>query len=139
MTGNPRCMELLKEDRPVKPNVSKLTRIKRSVSSDNNLSFSEKSGAQTSSHPTKKFETLFAGKKSMPPENQYRQEVGDGQEDEEEYEEDGSNTSRINTEDKSKAGTQNKSAKDTWNDDSENDTDSFDEQIESNNPKVVII
>lgn len=121
MNGNPRCQELLRTDRPVKPNTSKLTRIKRSVSSDNNLSISERSnptGPTTTG--TKKFENLFAGRQKSSEEKHKTDEDGE------------SNTSRINT-DKSKQFTQNnKSNKDTWDDDenennSENDTDSFDE------------
>jgi hypothetical protein len=140
MNGNPRCIELLKTDRPVKPNTSKLTRIKRSISSDNNLSSSEHS--KPTSAPTKKFENLFAGINNNNNNNNNKQITGSNQDkykteedvnrDDDDDDDDGnSNTSKIITEEKSKQLTQNKRT-DTWDDDdddeedSDDDTDSFD-------------
>ena len=119
MSRNKNCVNLFKENRPIKPNSSHLSRVKRSLS-QNERSTADLATALSSTDGNKKFENIFAGKGardsavSKDASAKYRAQDAE------------SDTSKIISEEKSgkMVLSHNKSDKNTW-DDSDNDTDSL--------------
>jgi hypothetical protein len=113
---NQNCINLLKQTRPVKQNTAKLSRLKRSVSSNDKSEPISNGAAATTSDNNKKFENIFNNNKnanSLSGENRASK-----------YYKSQEDTSEMGTEDKSGANALSNNKSDKWGDEDEDDDDS---------------
>ncbi len=109
------CINLLKQTRPVKQNTAKLSRLKRSVSSNDKSEPISNGAAATISDNNKKFEKIF---------NNNNANSVSGENRASKYYKSQEDTSEMGTEDKSGANALSNNKSDKWGDEDEDDDDS---------------
>ena len=109
------CVTLLREARPIKQNQAKLSRLKRSLSSNEKSEAASNGGATTlASDSNKKFEKIFNNNQVTGDSRAAKYKSQKSQED----------TSEMGTEDKSEFNALSNNKSDKWGDDSDQDDDS---------------